>query len=179
MIQSLVYMQQRQASSEETKANMQQMALRIESIAALHQQLGQEAVGPIDLKAYITAMLGKVIELADINKKVVAHFDIDPLILSGKQSFSLGLILNEWVTNSIKYAAVESGSLSVHIILRQDPANVIVEYFDSGEPVRCEKSQKGLGLKIVDLLKSQLKGEIHRQPDNCFHYRLTFAQNGK
>ena len=179
MIQSLVYMQQRQAKNEETKANMKQMAMRIESIAALHNQLGQKETGLTDLKTYITSMLGKVLELADSNKRVLAHFEIDPLMLAARQSLPLGLILNEWITNSIKYARVDFDHVSVHISVKQAPDLITVEYFDSGQPVSCDEIEKGLGLTIVNLLKTQLKGEIQQQAGNCFHYRLTFARNGK
>ena len=179
MIQSLVYMQQRQAKNEETKANMKQMAMRIESIAALHNQLGQKETGLTDLKTYITSMLGKVLELADSNKRVLAHLEIDPLMLAARQSLPLGLILNEWITNSIKYARVDFDHVSVHISVKQAPDLITVEYFDSGQPLSCDEIEKGLGLTIVNLLKTQLKGEIQQQAGNCFHYRLTFARNGK
>ena len=179
MIQSLVYMQQRQASSEETKANMQQMALRIDSIAVLHQKLSQKEAGLTDLKAYITGMLGKVLDLSDSNKKVLAHFDIAPLVLPGKQCFPLGLILNEWITNSIKYASVEGNNLAIHIIVKHDHDIVTVEYFDSGQAVPLKDVKVGLGMTIVNLLKTQLKAEIEQKTENYFHYRLLFLRNGK
>lgn len=172
MIQSLVYMQQRITESDEVRENMQQMGLRIESIASLHQQLSENDDELIDLRDYVSRMLNTVVGMIDRNRRVLTHFDIDNIQLPLKQSFPLGLMMNEWITNSIKYAKVTNDTLSIFINIKKDGEKVTLEYFDSGKPVKEASVREGLGLQIIQLLKAQLKAEIEIDPENCFHYRM-------
>lgn len=179
MIQSLVYMQQRNTESDEVKENMQQMGLRIESIASLHQQLSEKETGLLDLKAYVTRMLSTVVELVDRNKRVITHFDIDNIGLSSRLCFPLGLILNEWITNSIKYAHVSGSSLSIYVHIKQTDEHLLIEYHDSGFPVPCAEVKPGLGLTLIQLLKTQLNATVEQKPENCFSYRMVIKNYGK
>lgn len=179
MIQSLVYMQQRNTDSKEVRENMQQMGLRIESIASLHQQLSGKETGMIDLKSYVSGMLTKVVELVDRNKKIITHFDIENMELSARYCLPLGLILNEWITNSIKYAQVSGGSLSIYIQIKKTDLGLLIEYYDSGSPVACADFTRGLGLTLIELLKVQLKASIEQKTENCFFYRMFIEGYGK
>jgi two-component sensor histidine kinase len=176
MIASLVYMQERNSDTEEVKQNMQNISLRIESIANLHQQLMEQA-DEVDLKKYIQHLVANVTNVLADNKNVHTYLDIQPLAIPQKISFPLGLIINEWITNSVKYAVPTNTQLSINIEISNGNNQIKVIYFDNGKPQTTKPSKKSLGLDIVTLLTAQLKAITKNKPENIFYYHLTIPIN--
>jgi two-component sensor histidine kinase len=178
MILSLVYMQERKADEEASKQSLQDIRLRIESIAALHQQMMPDSASVMNLKSYFTKLVHSVTEVISPNREIETHLAIDEISLDPKQSFPLGLLINEWVTNSIKYAAVADGQLSLYLTVKRVGEAIVVHYKDSGTPVEKTNVHAGLGSKIIQLLVAQIEGELERDEQNYFDNRLTIPYNG-
>lgn len=66
--------------------------------------MGLISTDEVDLKKYVQDLVGNVTNILSDNKNVLTYLDIQPLTLPQKISFPLGLIINEWITNSVKYA---------------------------------------------------------------------------
>lgn len=175
MIMSLVYMQENNTHSTEVKENMQNIRLRIESIAKLHQQLMEQS-DIVDLRKYIQYLVSNATNLMADNKKVITHLEIAPVQLTQKTSFPLGLIINEWVTNSIKYAQSPSGALEITVNILHDQNKITVHYKDNGRPVTGKTEKKSLGLEIVNILVEQLDGNLETNASNSYHYKLMIPQ---
>ena len=171
MIMSLVYMQQRNTDTEEVKENMQNISLRIESIANLHHQLMEQA-DEVDLKKYIQNLVGNVTNILSDNKNVLTYLEVQPLIIPQKISFPLGLIINEWITNSVKYAIPSNHPLKIFIEICNGNNEIKVKYWDNGEPKTTLPNIKSLGLDIVALLTAQLNATAIKNEENLFSYHL-------
>ena len=65
--------------------------------------MGLISTDEVDLKKYAQDLVGNVTNILSDNKNVLTYLDIQPLTLPQKISFPLGLIINEWITNSVKY----------------------------------------------------------------------------
>ncbi|MFZ1529737.1 MAG: sensor histidine kinase [Ferruginibacter sp.] len=179
MIASLVYMQERNTKTEEVKENMQNISLRIESIANLHHQLMEQS-DAVDLKIYIQQLVGNITHLLGDNKNVLTYLEIEPLVIPQKISFPLGLIINEWITNSIKYAVPATAPLAIFIEIHNGDTEIKVNYRDNGKPLTVKPDKKSLGLDIVTLLTAQLKATVKTDAKNIFAYHLTIpVDNGK
>ncbi len=172
MIMSLVHMQENNSNTEEVKENMQSIRLRIESIAKLHQQL-MEQTDVVDLKKYIEYIVSNAANLIADNKKIITHVDIKNFQVPQKISFPLGLIINEWVTNSVKYAQPLSGALEIAVLVCNESDHVIVSYKDNGNPQTERLPKKSLGLEIVGILTEQMDGNIETTGSNPYQYKLT------
>ncbi len=173
MILSLVYMQERNTSTDEAKDNLQDIRLRIESIANLHRQLMEnEAV--TDLKKYVTQMVQSVTSLVGQGGNVITHLEIESIPLQTAISFPLGLILNEWITNSVKYAYPSNSMLELFLSIKKNDTHITISYHDSGKPIEASEAGKpGLGLNIITLLCSQMEAVLDRNKNNYFNYTLT------
>ena len=169
MILSLVYMQERNSESDEVKENMQNIRLRIESIAELHQQLMEEA-DVVDFRRYIQQLVANVSNLLGDDKKVLTYLEIQALKVPQKISFPLGLIINEWITNSIKYAQPTTTPLTIGIEIFNGNNEIKVRYRDNGEPQTEKPNKKALGLSIVHLLLAQLNATLKQDAENIFNY---------
>lgn len=179
MILSLVYMQEKKTQADEAKANLQDIRLRIENIAAMHQQLLEQNNNVVDLQQYVMKLVSSVASLVGNGYQVITHLDIDGIKISTKQSFPLGLLLNELVTNTIKYAVPADKTLAVYVTIKSIDSTVTMQYRDSGRPVQNEQIKAGLGMNIISLLIAQLNGELCRDEKNYFTYEITFPLDGE
>jgi two-component sensor histidine kinase len=171
MIMSLVYMQERNSNDNEVKENMQNIRLRIESIANLHEQLMHQS-DTIDLNSYIHQLVSNVSKLLNDNKNIITNLQIAPIQVSQKISFPLGLIINEWITNSVKYAATKGTSLEIGIEITNGNNQITINYKDNGIAQTNVAEKKSLGLNIVQLLVAQLNATLTTASNNDFMYNL-------
>lgn len=174
-ILSLLKMQERKTDNEEVIAELQQAGMRIESIATLHDQLNAGAVTKgIDFRKYVYDVANNIVLCVANNKQVVTHLDIGDIQISSEKNFSLALIFNEWITNSIKYAVPRKYLLTIYLSINPVNGKISIEYYDNGEVnLTPPEKKEGLGKEIITLLSAQLKGELLTKPQNPHHYTLT------
>ncbi len=78
---------------------------RVQAISLIHKKLYQsDNVGVIHMPHYIHELVDYLKDCFDTNRKVSFRIDVSPLQLDVSQAVPIGLILNEAITNSIKYA---------------------------------------------------------------------------
>jgi two-component sensor histidine kinase len=86
----------------------------------------------------------------------------DKVVLSSRQATSIGLIVNELVTNALKYAfpGEQAGTINVTLRRGNDKITILVE--DNGVGP-SEGVQAGLGLRLVRLLVEQSGGGLSQE----------------
>lgn len=173
LIFSLLNMQERRSENPDTIENLQKARLRIESIAGLHDQLNLNNDQYVDFNLYIHKLIQTIINCIETDHKIITNMSIGAINVPNHYYVPIGLILNEWITNSIKYANTNA-PLVLNIKMQQEQNQVIMEYFDNGQPVtQPEIKGSGLGTEIITLLTRQMKGTLRPNPGNVFHYHLT------
>jgi len=173
MVYSLLYLQERRATNAEVIADLQTARLRVESIALLHGQL-QEGPVSLDLTTFVRDMVSAVGNCFASGGQVKTELSIEPITLPANSLQAVSLILNEWVTNAIKYAADETEQLKLHIDIRREQQNVCITFKDNGGP--AANATPGLGTQIVQLLCRQLRGRLSSPDGHPYHYKLVFPE---
>ena len=121
------------------------------------------------------SIINKISELFDSYKReFVLDIEMDDMQFDVDTSIPLGLILNELLTNSLKYAFDANGLVHVSIAIREmSPLNFELIYSDNGpglsEQINLEKPST-LGLRLIKGLAGQLRGKI----DYSFLEKSTF-----
>ena len=177
MVYSLLHMQERRTDNEEVIGHLQAARLRVESIAALHNQLlANPDTGP-DLAVYLKGLISSVVGCLPNDRQVVTHLQAMSLKLEPNQYLPLSLILNEWVTNSIKYAAPRESVLEIIVSLRHEPGRTCLTYADNGQPAAAgiPAPAAGLGTQLIALLTRQLGATLHTPPGQPYFYELCFS----
>ena len=174
MIYSLLQMQERKTDNEETIENLQAARLRVESIAALHNQLLNAKSG-VDFASYLKGLIGTVVSCLSDDKRVITHISSDEISIPVNSYFALSLILNEWVTNSIKYASTEANLLELNVSIKNVADEVCIEYSDNGINDKTAPSTAGLGTQIIQLLSRQMNARLTTLHGNPYHYQLCIA----
>lgn len=174
MVYSLLQMQERRTDNEEVVEHLQAARLRVESIAALHNQLLLSPTAGPDLAVYLKGLISSVVSCLANDRRVITHLQSGPLRLPPSAYLALSLILNEWVTNSIKYADTPPGQLlEISVRVRHEAQYTCLEYADSGAPPGgAAPGRPGLGTQIITLLTRQLGATLTTPPGQPYTYTL-------
>jgi two-component sensor histidine kinase len=174
LISSLLHMQERKSPNPATTADLQTARLRIESIATLHDQLSRGHQTEASFQAYVQLLVQNILQCIESDRKIITQLSIAPLDVPHKQFVNIGLILNEWITNSVKYAKTEA-ALTLNLTINQADRQISIMYSDNGlMPSNTEQSGNGMGAEIVGLLVRQLKAKLQTMNGHPFHYQLEF-----
>ena len=163
IIASLVGIEAGKAVSSEAKNVLAALETRISALTSLYDVLYETGgIGYIDLVEYI----GRVVETAGESlgadsRGVALVLAVSPAAIDIKRAVPIGLIVNELVTDSLKYAFRDAGSGTVTISLTADERIYTLGVKDDGiglpdgfDPARSP----GFGMKLVKLLSDQLDG---------------------
>lgn len=173
---SLLNMQERRVDNPEVAEQLQNARIRVESIAALHDQLSRNENHELNFNQYIQKLVHTIVECVASEQRIITQLDLQSISLPHNHYFAIGLIINEWITNSIKYAQSTS-ALVLHMRMEQTSKGVEIEYYDNGKELPSTNIEVGLGSEIIQLLTQQLKGTLTRPTQNPYHYLLVVPNN--
>lgn len=176
MISSLLSLQSQKLISSEVKNALEESQSRINSVGLLHRMLYQgENLGCIEVIGYIRSLVDEIQYSAGREVQLNLHFP-EKLEMQIEKVTSLGLIINELLTNSIKHIDSEI-KLHVEMVLLADSARIYFKYKDNGPGVDPEvwMSSDSFGNLLVRIQSQQLKGEFEVKGDDGFSYELKIS----
>ncbi len=181
MVQSLLNLQLSQLTDETVVAPLRDSMNRITSIAMVHETLYKsDDLSTIDLDSYfqdLVKYLMKSIRASKDTIDITCHIEQVPVKLDSV--ISCGLIINELVTNAMKYAFVETEfgeiSIKLHTI---DTGEIELIISDNGIGIADfdeVSGRKTLGVDLVNILvENQLDGTVKRISDHGLRYIIRF-----
>lgn len=180
IIQSLLNLQMTKTDSPWLKLALQDSNNRIKSMALVHETLYQsQDLASLDIKKYIEHIINYLSRIyQEPDTRVEISLDMDEISFDLDRSIACGLIINELVTNSLKYAfkGRSRGRIRVGVKRDKDNARLVVADNGNGLPTALDlENIESLGLKLVRMLvEDQLDGSIDiRQGDElAFHIVL-------
>jgi len=178
-ISSLLHLQAESQESEALGDILNDAAGRVQSMMVLYDKLYRsEDFCDLGVKAYLEDLIAQLMALFEAGRRVRADLKLQDFPLASKKMALLGIILNELITNSMKYAfpRAQAGLISVSVYKRGSA--VILEYADDGPglpaPVNF-KNSAGFGMQLIDLLVQQLGGRIDMPPGRGARFVIEFA----
>ena len=176
MINSLLSLQSQKLQSEEAKSALDDSQTRINSVALLHRMLYEgENIGKIDADTYLKALTEEVKYGAPRGMQLDLQVEVGNVIAI-ERATSLGLIVNELLTNSIKHVH-EAKPLAVEIALKQEVSGLTLTYRDNGPGVSEQtwSSSKSFGNQLIRIQSEQLRGEYTVSSVGGFLYELKIS----
>jgi len=180
VITSLLNLQAKRIDDDRTKDILKDSQSRIYAMAAIHETLhGSENLSEIDLKKYLFKITTSIFQASSIDpKKVKLRTDIEELPISIDQASPLGLIINELLSNSLKYAFPDEGEGEIIVSMKKLDKELELTIEDDGIGLPEEfdlKNSKTLGLKLVrTLVENQLDGSIDMESNNGTKFTIKF-----
>ncbi len=163
-ITTLMQMQSRRATQQETKELLKDSENRLLALLKVHGNLKQGDSTSIRIGQYLSDIIDNLQSaFQSDHKKMILHKEIKNLEIDAESAMRIGLITNELITNSMKH--VDKPVVKVKISLDQSlDETIILRYEDNGSGIErhlnSEKSKESMGLLLIDILRKQLKGKI-------------------
>lgn len=180
IISSLLSLQSRRLNDKVAKTAIVDSHHRLQAISLIHQYLYQtENFTSINVQEYICEMMDAVKIAYSKKNRPIEHFlDIEDLNLDVDTAIPIGLIINELVTNSYKYAFPNKtkGHIAIRLkTLSNFKYQLMFEDNGAGLPQNFNPEQlSSLGIKLINILVKQLDGELHVKNDNGTKYTIVF-----
>src|SRR5450432_3234617 len=125
----LLRVQARSAQSQDVKNALEDASLRVSTIAEVHDHLWRSShVGFVELVDFMSELCKKLKGTTDGH---TLHCHADAMLLSADHAIPLGLLINELVTNAVKYAYPKGGGV-IEVSAREVDENLRVEVSDQG-----------------------------------------------
>ncbi|HTB30435.1 MAG TPA: histidine kinase dimerization/phosphoacceptor domain -containing protein [Bacteroidia bacterium] len=167
IITSILNLQINQLQDRKLVPVMKEFQNRFYALSSIYSSLYQsENKEEIDISAYLKDLTNNLfISYSDPHKSISLTCETDRVFLEYNQAITCGLIVNELVANSIKYAFPVKGKGTINVSLRETGQNIRLEVADDGIGIKAKdkKHEGALGLQLVESLVHQLKdGKIER-----------------
>jgi two-component sensor histidine kinase/tetratricopeptide (TPR) repeat protein len=152
---------------------------RMQAMSLIHQKLYQSKnFSVIDMQAYISELITYLKEIFDTASGIHFEQDIEPVKLDVSQAVPVGLILNEVITNAIKYAFDQTNNAIIKVSLyAPDPHHLHLTVSDNGKglPENFHAFEGGsLGMSLVTGLVKQLEGSLQFLNDGGVKLTIVF-----
>jgi len=179
IINSLIRLQSHYMTEKNYTQKLEDTENRIRSMALVHEKLYKsDDLSKLDAKSYINELVENILASTEMTVPLKyspqicdAKFSIDTLI-------PLGLIINEIISNSVKYAftGLESGELFIKLTQAKNlKTKLTISDNGIGADLNYkELSEDSLGMELIQSLVEQLDGNLTLETENGFEYILEF-----
>lgn len=178
VVSSLISLQSAKIDDPNTKAAIAEGQNRINSIGLVHQKLYKGSnLGGVDMKEYFLSLGESILDSLGAGDRIELQLEMNKIELDIDTAIPLGLIINELMTNSIKYAFPndKNGTITIKLEEGQD-TNLYLEVADNGVGKVDIIQGTGFGGQLISLLTQQLNGTMTEKIENgttiVFNFKL-------
>jgi len=176
VVNSLLRMQSSKMDDENIVNMFKETQGRVRSMAKLHEKMYQSGdLKKLNAKEHVTMLIEEIVRSYSIDTNIVLDIDIEAIFVDSGTMMPLSLIINEMITNSLKYAfkGRENGRITVKIN-KISPTTNELYIADDGNGYVFEKVTEGLGSRLIQSFTHQLNGTIEKLNQSGTGYKITF-----
>jgi two-component sensor histidine kinase len=190
VISSLLYLQSTRLDDAKTMQMFEESSNRVKSISLIHEKLYKERLQPqneqgeVDFGGYVRDLTDALLVSYGVDRKSIRLvLDTSNAFLSLDSAVPCGLIVNELVSNSLKYAFPSGRTGEIRVSLFGDiegRTTLIVSDNGLGLPSDTDlENSSSLGLRLVRMLAQQLGAEIHINRSKGTEFKFKFIDSKK
>ncbi len=178
LVSGILRMKARETDNDTVRDQLLRADSRVQSIAQVHRALYRGAhKDAVDFGAYLRDLCAGVKEALIHDERIEVRVEAEAISLSVDTAIPLGMVVNELVTNAVKYAypPPDKGLILVRLLGEGDGFRLSVRDFGRGLPDPVESPLGGgLGMKLVRSLVAQVSGELSvtGPPGTSFEMRV-------
>jgi two-component sensor histidine kinase len=179
IVASLLEIQSSYLKNKEALSAIKESQHRIHSMSIIHQKLYQsETLSTIHMPEYIYELVEYLRESYAIRENVGFSLEIENIELNHASAITLGLILNEAITNAIKYAFAntEDGQISISLTHISD-SQILLSIADNGRGLPTNFDSKigaSMGMELLQGLTDDLGGSLSIETNGGTHIKVIF-----
>ncbi len=169
LIASIVMTEARSVSSAEGKAALERVSRRITALGQFYSKLTEaDTFEAVDAATYLNELCRNLIASVyqDGDTFIMLKTDIESELLPTDRAISIGLIVNELVTNAVKYGFPGEAKGTVMVTLKRLPGELRLTVADDGQGLDPRRADSGVGGRLVDAFAEKLGGQVERKSDS-------------
>ncbi|MGB0896579.1 MAG: tetratricopeptide repeat-containing sensor histidine kinase [Flavobacteriaceae bacterium] len=175
VVNSLLRFQSRQIEDEKVLEMFEVAQKRVLSMAKLHERMySSNDLKHINVKEHITHLVKDLIANYTVDKDIDLEVDVDPIPIDIIVLTPLGLIINELITNSLKYGFPDRVKGQISVSLKHVEGNNELLVADDGVGYNPSTTKDGLGTKLVRMYAKQLNADLKKIDQVGTAYKLIF-----
>ncbi|MBS1661439.1 MAG: hypothetical protein JST68_10355 [Bacteroidetes bacterium] len=179
---SLLNAQAQYADNSASMDALMESRERMHTIAIIHQMLyQQEEKTTIQMEDYVNNMISSLQQSLTNADRIYFYSDVDPIALDISQVVPLGLIINEAVTNAVKYAFCDKHPGAISITLKYaETGRILLSIADNGRGLPAGfdiGKSRTLGIQLIKMFADQLEGQLSFISQSGLELRLTFRED--
>jgi PAS domain S-box-containing protein len=183
VVSSLLNMGAESLSDTSAASTLQEIQERVTCMAMIHDRLhSNQDIDLVDLREYTEALAQDLLHAYGGADRMSLRMELEPVTLGLAQAVPCGLILNELITNALKHAfpGGRLGEIRIALTCGTDDLVHLTVADDGVGPMPGSESPDAtsLGLRIVDILRRQLDGQIQRETGAGLSVTIAFPRSG-
>ena len=180
MISSLLSIQADSTENDEIRDYLHKSENRIQSMSVMHQLLHlSDSKLEVNMQDYFNGVLDFYTTLLESKPNIKLNVSVPSVSFHTKLAMPLAIILNELITNSLKYAFPKNeGEITVSLTPETDSDRWIFSLKDNGigfQPKEGPQDQSSLGLTLVQLMTKQIAGTLTIQSEGQMTVVISFT----
>lgn len=184
LVSALLELQSTEVENEEAKKKLFEGQARIQSLSLLHNKLydAKDNSTWVNMQEYFEELAHLMLKSAELSKRVKLEVKTNNINLDIDTTTPMGLITNELITNSCKYAFRGEGSWGMKIELSKNEDYYIFDYTEEGIAEKWDykhETKKGLGMLLINNLVKQLGGKMEVSFSDGAKFRIWFKDKVK
>ncbi len=164
-VKSLISLEASREPREDVRKTYQDAVLTLQSMALLFEKLyTSDTFNKLSVRSYLTPLLAQIVHVFRPDPPVRTVVQGDDVMLKSETLSSLGIILNELTTNSMKHAFEGVSDREITLSISRKDSLVTLTYEDNGTgmpPTVDFDHSPGFGMFLVKMLVQQLGGSLH------------------
>jgi len=178
MVNSLLKFQSREIEDKKIINMFKDAQNRVLSMSLLHEKMyNSKDLQHVNIEEHLTLLITDLIKSYALEKNININIQIENVDLEIQTLVPLGLIINEMITNSLKYAFKDRDKGTITVRLKQLDAKLQELIIgDDGEGYVPEKKSEGLGTKLIQIFVKQLNGTMTKLDQSGTFYKLVFEK---
>ncbi|HKR90131.1 MAG TPA: histidine kinase dimerization/phosphoacceptor domain -containing protein [Phenylobacterium sp.] len=178
-VSAMLTMQARVADDPRVAEQLRKAVDRIETISDVHASLYRvSSKDEVDFAAYLRRLCDRLSASLVESDRLRIEVDADPTMTPLDEAVSLGLVVNELVTNASKHAYPPPAKGVIQVQLRNAPGELVLKVSDQGAGLPEAAPASGIGMRLVRSLVRQCGGELHIAPPPGATFTVRLREHG-
>lgn len=166
VISSMLDLQSSSVQDASAKGVIKEAILRVQAMAFIHQNLYRdEAVNSVNMHEYIQILSDHLFKTYNIKPdKIQLHTQIESIQLHTDTAVPLGMILNELISNALKYAFKNREQGAIWVTLKKNSQELLLEVKDDGVGLPPDfdlERSHSFGYEVIQAMAQKLRARLN------------------